>query len=459
METAARQPSRESLRALDALNLVLADVRDGLGPYLAIYLATKRWDPSRIGIAMSAMAVASVLAQTPAGALIDRTRRKRSWMIAASALIALGSVAMARVPTLPVILAAQATIGVASSIFAPAIAAVSLGMVGHARMARRTGRNEAFNHTGNVIAAVLAGLIGDHIAYEGIFYLLAGMCGASIVAALMIRGDEIDDDLARGSASAHVGDVVPDRATPSVARLGDLFRDRRILVFTASVVLFHFANAAMLPLVGQKMTAGMSDGVAGYMSACIIAAQLVMVPVAVVASRVAESWGRRPAFLVGFAVLPVRGLLYTLTNDPRLLVAVQLLDGIGAGIFGVVGVLVIADLTRGTGRFNLMQGALATATGLGAAASQFLTGQIVSHAGFNVGFLALSGIGFAALAFYGLAMPETRPEDGARKPFGTDGRAAAARHPALVSAEGSAGETDGVAAVAVGVHNRVIDRP
>ena len=411
-------PSRRSLRALDALNVVLADVRDGLGPYLAIYLAVKHWDPSRIGMAMSAMGIASVIAQTPAGALIDRTRRKQAWMVAASALTALAAIAMVRMPSLPVILGAQATIGVASAIFAPAIAAVSLGLVGHARMSRRTGRNEAYNHAGNVVAAVLAGLIGDHIAYEGIFYLLAGMCGLSVVATLLIRRDEIDDDLARGADGAKPGearggmhdrDLDSSHAGPKVARIGELFRDRRVLIFAGSVVLFHFANAAMLPLVGQKMTHGKSDGVAGYMSACIIAAQLVMVPVALAASRLAESWGRRPAFLIGFAVLPIRGLLYTLTDDPRWLVAIQLLDGIGAGIFGVVGVLVIADLTRGTGRFNLMQGALATATGIGASASNYLTGLIVSKAGFDAGFTVLAAIAGVALAFYGLAMPETRP--------------------------------------------------
>ncbi len=284
---------------------------------------------------------------------------------------------------------------------------MSLGLVGHARMSRRTGRNEAFNHAGNVIAAVLAGLIGDHIAYEGIFYLLAAMCAASIVATLMIRRDEIDDDLARGGEA---GDSDQDH-DPRIVPILDLAKDRRILIFAASIVLFHFANAAMLPLVGQKMTAGKSDGVAGYMSACIIAAQLVMVPVAVASSRLADSWGRRPTFLVGFLVLPVRGLLYTLTDDPRWLVAIQLLDGIGAGIFGVVGVLVIADLTRGTGRFNWMQGALATATGIGASASQLLTGEIDLRFGFNAGFSALSAIAAVALVFFGLAMPETRPSD------------------------------------------------
>ena len=420
MEQATPRPGRQSLRALDGLNVVLADVRDGLGPYLAIFLATKHWDPAKIGMAMSAMGIASVVAQTPAGALIDRTRRKRSWMVAAAVLIALAAIAMVRLPTLPVIVGSQAALGVASAIFAPAIAAVSLGLVGHARMARRTGRNEAFNHAGNVIAAVLAGLIGDQIAYEGIFYLLAGMCGLSIVATLLIRRDEIDDNRARGADEAEPVEspgIKPSPCLelrdgePKVARIGDLFRDRRILIFAGSVVLFHFANAAMLPLVGQKMTAGMSQGVAGSMSACIIAAQLVMIPVALAASRLAVSWGRRPVFLIGFAVLPVRGLLYTLTDDPRWLVAIQLLDGVGAGIFGVVGILVIADLTRGTGRFNLMQGTLATATGIGASASLYGTGVIVSRYGFDAGFVGLAAIAGLAVGFYGWAMPETRPLD------------------------------------------------
>jgi MFS family permease len=402
MQADKPQPSRQSLWSLDALNIFLADVRDGLGPYLAIYLTTKAWDPSKIGLAMSVMGVASVIAQTPAGALIDRSRHKRSWMVAASVLVALASVAMVRLPTFPVIVGAQAVLGVASAIFAPAIAAVSLGLVGHARLSGRMGQNEAYNHAGNVVAAILAWIIGDYIAYEGIFYLLAVMCGFSVISTLLIRPSEIDDDLARGADENREGG-------PKIAAIAELFKDRRIMIFSVSIILFHFANAAMLPLVGQKMTAGMTKGVAGYMSACIIAAQVVMVPVALISSRWAESWGRRPTFLIGFAVLPLRGLLYTMTDDPRWLVAIQLLDGIGAGIFGVVGILVIADLTQGTGRFNLMQGALATATGIGSSASLYLTGLIVSHFGFNAGFFVLAGIAGLALVFFGLAMPETLP--------------------------------------------------
>ncbi|MHB1558803.1 MAG: MFS transporter [Isosphaeraceae bacterium] len=414
MDGTRRAASSASLRALDALNVFLADVRDGLGPYLAIYLTMRHWDKGHIGIAMSAMGFASVLAQTPAGAFIDRTRHKRLAIAIAALAVAIGAVAMVQHPTFATILGAQALMGVASVIFAPAIAAVTLGLVGHVCFSRRTGRNEAFNHAGNVMAAVLAMIIGDSIAYEGIFYLLAGMCVLTIVATRFIRPDEIDHDLARGADDDHQATDErggPEAAgQPRIAKLGELLGDRRILVFSAAVVLFHLANAAMLPLAGQKLSDGHDEGAAGYMSACIIAAQLVMVPVALLASRLAVSWGRRPVFLIGFAVLPIRGMLYTMTTSPYGLVAIQLLDGIGAGIFGVVGVLVIADLTRGTGRFNLLQGALATATGIGASLSNLMTGYVVKAGGYDVGFLVLSTIAAVALGFFGLAMPETRVE-------------------------------------------------
>ena len=144
------------------------------------------------------------------------------------------------------------------------------------------------------------------------------------------------------------------------------------------------------------------------MSACIIVAQLVMIPVALAASRLAASWGRKPVFLIGFAVLPVRGLLYCLSINPFYLVAVQLLDGIGAGIFGVVSVLVVADLTKGTGRFNLTQGALATATGVGAGLSNLVAGFVVKGAGFDAGFIMLAAIAAVGTVFFALVMPETR---------------------------------------------------
>ena len=398
-----QQPSSRSLWALDGLNFFLADVRDGMGPFLGTFLREHHhWDAGRVGIALAASQIGTVLAQTPLGALVDRIRWKRLAVAVAAVVVAAGCVLLYLVPTMLVVLAAQTAIGAAAAIFPPAVAAITLGLVGRAVMPRQTGRNEAYNHGGNFVAAALAGACAYFIGYGALFFLVAAMAAASAGAVMLIREREIDHELARGADE--VGE-----SGHEIVGVRELFKDRRIQVFIASAVLFHFANAAMLPLVGQKSSDGLKDGAAVVMSACIIAAQLVMIPVALAASRLSASWGRKPVFLIGFGVLPIRGLLYCLSINPVYLVGVQLLDGIGAGIFGVVSVLVVADLTRGTGRFNLTQGALATATGVGAGLSNLLAGFVVKAAGFNAGFVMLAAIAALGTLFFWLAMPETRP--------------------------------------------------
>lgn len=395
---------RNSLQALDYVNVFLADVRDGVGPYLAIYLmATHHWNPASIGVAMSASGIAGLIAQTPSGLIVDATRRKRLLIAIAAFFVAVGCITMVLIPKFSVVIAAQALIGIAGSLFPPAVAAITLGLVGHSKLDRRMGRNEAFNHTGNVVAAALAGLLGHFIGREWIFYLVAAMSLASILSVLRIRGSDIDNDLARG-AVADKGT----EASPHSSSFVTLLRDRRIIIFAISITLFHFANAAMLPLVGQKLSEGKATGASLYMSACIIMAQLVMIPVSTLAGRFASTRGRKAVFLIGFLALPIRGVLYTLSDNPYFLVSVQILDGIAAGIFGVLWVLVVADLSRGTGRFNFLQGAIATATGIGASLSNLVAGFIVQAAGYNAAFLTLAAIAGVALLVFGLAMPETQ---------------------------------------------------
>ncbi len=405
----------QSRRALDAANFFLADVRDGLGPFLGTFLRdSHHWDAARVGIALAASQIGTVLAQVPCGALIDRIWWKRLAVVLGAAVVAAGCLLLYLVPKLAVVVAAQTLIGASSAIFPPAVAALSLGLVGRRALARRTGRNEAFNHGGNVAAAALAGGLAYLLGYGAMFLLVAGMAVASALSVAFIRERDIDHELARGA-----DDGAKERG--GAIRIAELFRDRRIAIFAVSVVLFHLANAAMLPLVGQKSSDGFKEGAAVVMSACIIAAQVVMVPVAIVASRLAASWGRKPVFLIGFSVLPVRGLLYCLTVNPYYLVGVQLLDGIGAGIFGVASVLVVADLTKGTGRFNFTQGALAMATGVGAGLSNLLAGFVVKAAGFDAGFIVLAAIATAAAVFFAMAMPETAisSQPAARAPWST----------------------------------------
>lgn len=400
----SRLPLSRSLQALDGANFFLADVRDGLGPYLAIYLLTTlHWDAQSIGIAMSVMGIATVAAQTPAGALVDRTRKKRVFSIVASLLIAGSAIMTICFPIYSIILGGQAVMGVAAAWFTPAIAAITLGIVGPARLDRRIGRNETFNHAGNVFAAILAGLIGYYVSTKGIFILLAVMSVLSSLSIWRIREEDIDHELARGDG--HAKSTEPSQPA-SVLTL--LLRNRSILFFALACVLFHFANAAMLPLLGQQLAKGHTAGVSSaYMSACIIVAQVVMIPVSYMTGLLAPN-GRKRLLLLGFLVLPVRGVLYTLTTDPTLLVSIQILDGIGAGIFGVLSILIVSDLTAGSGLFNTIQGTIATAVGLGASLSNAFAGAVLQHTSYTITYLVLAAIALLAVLVAWWGVPETR---------------------------------------------------
>ncbi|MGO9572672.1 MAG: MFS transporter [Desulfomonilaceae bacterium] len=398
-----RNGSERSLHALDSLNFFLADVRAGVGPFLAIYLLSSlHWNPAQIGVVMSMMGIASLLAETPCGALVDSVQEKRLLIVAAALLVGISCTCMTISPNFYLISAAQILNGVAAAIFPPAIAAITLGIVAQQRFAIRIGRNEVFNHAGNVAAALVAGMVGYALGQEWIFYLVAIIAGASAISALSIRKDDIDYLRARAASQKMASDRV------RVSSIRSLFTDRNILVFAVSVTLFHFGNAAMLPLAGQLITRSHETFAAINMSACIIVAQLVMIPVAFLSGKLGDTWGRKPVFLIGFAILPIRGFLYTLSDNPFFIVAVQLLDGIGAGIFGVLSVIVVADLTQGTGRYNLVLGAIATAQGIGASLSNLVSGYVVNAWGYDAGFLFLAAVAALALAIYGLVMPETR---------------------------------------------------
>jgi MFS family permease len=182
---------------------------------------------------------------------------------------------------------------------------------------------------------------------------------------------------------------------------------RPLLIFCVCVMLFHFANAPLLPLVGQKLALAHPKWADAMMSSCIVAAQLVMLPIAILVGRTADTWGRKPLFLIGFGILPVRAVLYTFSDDSAWLIGVQLLDGVGAGIFGALAPLVIADVMRGTGRYNLAQGLVPTVQGIGASISGFIAGEIVDHAGYHAAFLTLGAAAAVAVTVFWLAMPET----------------------------------------------------
>lgn len=393
---------RRDQRSLDWLNFFLADVRDGLGPYLAIYLlAVHKWEPASIGLVMSLAGITALLTQTPAGALIDRTRAKRTVVVIAALLVTGSCLLLPFVTSFTLVALTQTISAVAGSVFAPAIAAISLGLTGPKAFTRRTGRNETFNHAGNAVSALLAGGLAWLYGPVVVFYLMAAMTVGSIFAMMLVRGEAIDHDVARGFTSADGG-----QHQPSGVRV--LLSNRPLLTFAICCALFHLANAAMLPLVSQKLSQVNLHLATPLTSACIVAAQLVMVPVAMLVGLKADVWGRKPLLLAGFLILPLRGALYVFSDNPFWLVGVQLLDGIGAGVLGALFPVVVKDLTQGTGRFNVSLGALSAAFGLGAALSPGLAGLVVQSEGYDAAFLTLAGIAAAAFCLVWLGMPETR---------------------------------------------------
>lgn len=387
-------------KPLDWLNFLLADVRGGVSPFLAMFLMTsEHWDAASIGIVLSIAGIAMVAAQGPAGALVNSIRWKRTLVMGAAIVVALSVVSLILWPSFWPVAIAQGVNGVADAVFPMAISAISLGIVGRKAFARRIGRNEAWNHAGNVVAAIAAGIAGWLIAPSAMLWIAATLATASALAARFIDPSAIDHDVARGEEEGVDSE-------PGSLRL--LWQNKPLVWFTAAITLFHFANAAMLPLAGEKLSEAHPDASPLFMSACIVVAQFVMVPMAILVGHRADAWGRKPLFLLGFAVLPIRGVLLSFVNAPYAVIASQILDGIGAGIFGALFFIVVADFTRGTGRYNLAQGVSAACWGLGAALSNGVAGMIVASYGFTAAFSFLAACALGAFAIFLFAVPESR---------------------------------------------------
>jgi MFS family permease len=405
-ETMANAEQRQNHRtfhpiSLDALNFLLADVRGALGPFLNVFLVTQEhWSQSSVGLVTTIGGWLALAAQTPIGAAIDSTRAKRALIVVALGVLGVGAVVIYARPTFWSVLLANAGISLVGDVFGPAIAALTVGLYARKQLARRLGRNSAFDHAGNVAIAIVAGLIGWLFTQRAVFLLAPVFSVMAAIATLSIPASAIDHERARGAATSN-------HATDQAQGFSVLFTRRPLLIYAVCTLLFHFANAPLLPLVGQKLAIAHKDLATAMMSACIIAAQLIMLPIALAVGRFADAVGRKPILLIGFSILPVRALLYMLSDNAAWLIGVQLLDGVGAGIFGAITPLVIADLMRGTGRFNVAQGAVATAQGIGASSSGLAAGLLVDHFGYSAAFASSAVVAAAAVGVLWRSMPET----------------------------------------------------
>jgi MFS family permease len=388
--------------SLDALNFLLADVRGALGPFLNVFLVSQQhWSLSQVGVVTTTGGLLGLALQTPIGAAIDETRAKRGAIIFALVVLAAGAIVIFALPTFWPVLIANSVVAVVGDVFGPAVAALTLGLYARNQLARRMGRNSAFDHAGNIAIAIVAGTVGYLFSQRAVFLLVPVFAVLCCIAVLSIPPDAIDYNRARDSENGS------GPRESGIAGYSVLFRTRPLVIFGVCVMLFHFANAPLLPLVGQKLASAFPQTATAMMSSCIVAAQLVMVPMALLVGRTADSWGRKPLFLIGFGILPIRAVLYPLSDSSAWLIGVQLLDGVGAGIYGALMPLVVADIMRGTGRYNLALGAIATMHGIGASLSGLASGIIVDTFGYSAGFLSLGAVAALALIVFAIAMPET----------------------------------------------------
>jgi predicted MFS family arabinose efflux permease len=395
-------PSRQSLRGLDWFIFFVANVQTGFGPFVSVYLTAQHWTQIDIGLVLSAAGFVSLVGQMPGGALVDAARSER--MVGALAIVAIciSALGFAALPIFPMVLSASILHSLASCVLGPAMAAISLGLVGHAAIGERLGRNARFASVGNGLAAAAMGACGYLLSSRAVFIVTVLLLGPALLALRMISPTEIDPERAHGSSPAK-------RRTRRI-RPGALMQNRSLLVFAGCLLLFHLGNAAMLPLMGSALTMRSPHWATLLIAACIVVPQMLVAAASPWIGSRAQTWGRRPLLLIGFAALPLRGILFALVSSPLPLVFVQLLDGVTAAVFAVMVPLVVADLTRGTGHFNLGQGIVGTFIGIGASISSTLAGYLSDRFGTAWAFAGLATIALAGLIAVSLLMPETRPD-------------------------------------------------
>jgi len=401
--TAEFSPAPASLHGLDGVNFFLAGILAGFGPYVAVYLADQKWTQDKIGLVLSAGALAGLLSQVPGGELLDTVRSKRPLVALGAAMVAISAMIIEFWPSFPLVLIAQGLQGITGGLLGPAIAAISLGLVGHAALPERLGRNQRFASTGSLVAAALMGLVGYAFSYHAIFLLVIALALPLFVALARIHAADIHFGRSCGAPHHHTS------ARPPRAGRATLWKSPALLVFGACLFLFQLANASMLPLAGESLIYQGESRSSLVVSALIVLPQIVVAAIAPWIGRQANQLGRRPLLLIGLGALPIRALLFALTTDAPLLLVYQLLDGISGAVVGVLTPLVIADATNGTGRFNLGQGLVGTASGIGASLSTALFGFIAASFGSTVVFLSIASVGLVAVLILWFLMPETRP--------------------------------------------------
>jgi MFS family permease len=394
--------TRHGPASLLALNFFMADMQAGIGPFLGVFLLGHGWQNGWIGTVMTAGGIAGMLMTTPVGALIDSTRRKKLFVIVPGIFTVAGSGIVLLSQEFWVVASSQIATAIAGAAIGPAVAAITLGIVRQAGFNRQVGRNQAFNHAGNMVGAGLAGLLGWTFGIPAVFWLAAAFGILSIASVLMIPSRAIDDDAARGRHREG------DKREP-IGGFTVLLGSKPLLVLAGALALFHLGNAAMLPLYGMAVVASKQGDPAGFVAMTVVVAQGTMILAALAAMQIAERKGYWLVLLISFAALPIRAVVAAHLIHHWGVYPIQILDGVGAGLQSVAVPGLVARILDGTGRINAGHGAVMTAQGIGASLSPAIGGWITQAMGYGPAFLILGGFAAASLAVWIACAPLLRP--------------------------------------------------
>ncbi len=378
---------------LDALNFFMADMQAGIGPFLGVFLLAHGWESGLIGSVMTIGGVAGMLMTAPAGALVDATTRKRAYVIVPGICTVAASTIILLSQSFWLVSLSQVATAVAGAAIGPAVNGITLGIVRQAGFNRQVGRNQAFNHAGNMVGAALSGFLGWRFGLTAVFWLAAAFGVLSIASVLMIPRDAIDDGAARG---------LKDDGKEGEAASGFLVMldCKPLLILAAALACFHLGNGAMLPLYGLAVVVEKQGDPASFVAITIVVAQAVMIVAPLVAMRLAERRGYWLVLLISFLALPVRGLIAAHFINRWGVYPVQTLDGIGAGLQSVAVPGLVARILNGTGRVNVGQGAVMTVQGLGASLSPAIGGWIAQDIGYGPMFTILGCFAFGSIALW-----------------------------------------------------------
>lgn len=397
----APRASRRSRRGLDWFVFFVADVQTGFGAFVAVYLTAQKWTQVDIGLVLTIGGIISLVGQIPAGALLDAIRSPRLAAVVSLLLIGASAFVLAIWPVFPAVVASRVVQATASSVLGPAIAAISLGLVPRSEIGERFGRNAAFASVGTGVAAAGMGACGYFISNQAVFFVAAAFVAPAVFSLMQVRREEINPTRAHGGTNPHPLNIATGFA--------ELSRQPALPILACSVMLFHLANAAMLPLTASMLTVRSASSAPALIAVAMVVPQLTVALLSPTVGRKADRWGRRPLLAIGFLALTIRGLLLAWVTTPHAMIAVQLIDAISAAVLGVLVPLTVADLTRNTGHFNLAQGLIGSAMGIGASVSTTLAGYLSDRFTSSVTFLCLGSVAGAGLLLILLKMPETRP--------------------------------------------------